>query len=1011
MSAFRRYHLLFLLLWLVSSSGWVFAAPDGVSFSRDIQPLLAQKCLECHGPDKQKGGLRLDIREDATKALESGERAISPHRPDASELLRRVLSDDPDLKMPPKGDRLTSAAADSFRAWIREGAPYSQHWAYAPLSRAPIPVVKDSAWGHNPIDRFVLARLEQDGIVPSPEAERPILIKRLYYDLIGLPPTPAQVAAFIADTAPDAYEKVIDELLRSRHFGERWGRHWLDMARYADSDGYEKDRPRPDAWHYRDWVIEAVNADMPFDQFTREQLAGDLLPGAAPGQRLATAFHRQTLTNTEGGTDQEQFRNEAVFDRVETTSAVWLGLTVGCARCHSHKYDAITQREYYQLFDFYNNGDETTYRLPPAPEGVAAYEKAKTAHEEKAAVLKRKMEAATLEAESAQSAWENIQRQAEPQSAAAWHDLHLVSATASVSGVTLTPEKDGSLLAGGENPEGPVDYLLEFEAEVLKPLTGLRIEAITDPRLPGGGPGRMEGGNFVLSELSATLAGKPIAFASATADFSQKGWDVGTAFDGNLKTGWGTSPQRGKSHHADFRFTNPVSAISPTRISVTLRQHYGQQHTLGRLRVQGITGDPSALPPPAEILVILALPPEARNPGQQKQLREYFQKKVHQPTMALADQLDQLAKAAPKPPGEEVRVLVQRAAEPRLTRILDRGDFLTPKEEVHPGGLSTLAPVTFRQDGRADRLDLANWLMDERNPLTPRVLVNQIWAHLFGEGIVRTINDFGVRGDPPTHPELLDWLAAEYRRQGWSRKALLRLILQSATYRQSSRHRPELNETDPTNRFLARQNRLRVQAEIVRDIGLSLSGLLSDKVGGPSVFPPMPAEVAALSYAGNFKWDNSTGADRYRRGLYTFFKRTSPHPNLMTFDCPDSNTTTISRQTSNTPLQALTLLNNETFAEASQALAVRALGWEVADDASRVTLLLRHCVAREPASAETSLFLDLLRRSKVYYDGHAEEASTLTARHRAPNRPVSESAAWTAVARIALNLDEVITRD
>ncbi|HRX53022.1 MAG TPA: DUF1549 domain-containing protein, partial [Verrucomicrobiales bacterium] len=307
MNAFRRYHFLFLLLWLASGSGWVFAALDGVSFSRDIQPLLAQKCLECHGPDKQKGGLRLDVREEATKALESGEHAISPHQPDASELLRRVLSDDPDLKMPPKGDRLTSADAGTLRAWIQEGAPYSQHWAYAPLSRAPIPVVKDSAWGHNPIDRFVLARLEQEGIVPSPEADRPILIKRLYYDLIGLPPTPDQVAAFVADTAPDAYEKVIDELLRSRHFGERWGRHWLDMARYADSDGYEKDRPRPDAWHYRDWVIEAVNADMPFDQFTREQLAGDLLPGAAPGQRLATAFHRQTLTNTEGGTDQEQF--------------------------------------------------------------------------------------------------------------------------------------------------------------------------------------------------------------------------------------------------------------------------------------------------------------------------------------------------------------------------------------------------------------------------------------------------------------------------------------------------------------------------------------------------------------------------------------------------------------------------------------------------------------------------------------------------------------------------------
>lgn len=816
---------------------WLSFCPDGKAADPDrgraqaVQALFAQKCLECHGPDDRKGGLRLDRREDALKALRSGAHAFVPGRPEAGELLTRVKSSDPDQQMPPKGERLSREEIALLRTWIAEGAPYAPHWAYTPLRLEPPPAVADPGWVRSPIDAWVLARLEREGLVPSPEAGRATLIRRLFYDLVGLPPTPGQVDAFVADASPGAYEKVVDELLRSRHFGERWGRHWLDMARYADSDGYEKDNPRPDAWHYRDWVIEAVNADLPFDQFTREQLAGDLLPGPGDHQQVATAFHRQTLTNTEGGADQEQFRNEAVFDRVETTGAIWLGLTVGCARCHSHKYDAVSHREYFQLFAFYDNADEATHRLTVPAAEMAAYQETKAMH------------AARLE---------------------------------SVRSRLVEAEEAG---------KGPLAAWKES-------LDALPVEAR-----------------------------------------------------------------------------------------------------------------------PKELAAVLAVPLEKRSTAQNKQVRDHFFAQIHEPTKEPWASLKKLEKSAPPEPGQIVRVLAQRMKEPRATRLLERGDFLSPGVPVVPGGLEILPPVVFRSPGQADRLDLANWLMDERNPLTPRVLANHVWMHLFGEGLVRTANDFGVRGEPPSHPGLLDWLASEYRRLGWSRKAMIRTIVLSSTYRQSSRHRAELLDLDPSNRLLARQNRLRVEAELVRDIALSISGLLSEKVGGPSVFPPMPADIAALSYANNFKWTESPGEDRYRRGLYTFFKRSSPHPNLLAFDCPDANTTSVGRRVSNTPLQALALLNNETFAEAAEAFAKRALGWETSGDGARVALLLRHCVAREPAAEETSRFLELLRTARAYYEEHAGDAERLTKRHRAPGVPASEAAAWTSVARIALNLDEVITRE
>ncbi len=753
-----------LLPLLAARAGSAEELPPGnvsqVDFLRDVQPLLAKHCYDCHGSNTQEAGLRLDLRDKALEGGDSGP-SIVPSKPEESLLVDRITAEDEDSRMPPswaESPALDPQTIDLVRRWIVQGAIWpapetgqqraaSAHWAYQPLRSSEPPAVEGAAWVRNPIDNFVLARLEAAGIEPSAEADRYTLIKRLHYDLVGLPPEPEEADQFAQDTSPDAYEELVDQLLASPHFGERWGRHWLDKARYADSDGYEKDNPRPDAWHWRDWVIDAVNRDMPFDKFTIQQLAGDLLPDAGPTERLATAFHRQTLTNTEGGVDQEEFRVAAVKDRVETTGAVWLGLTVGCAQCHSHKYDQITQREYYQFFAFFNNGDEVTHEVPTSDEAMA---------------------------------------------------------------------------------------------------------------------------------------------------------------------------------------------------------RYGEQN-----------------------------------------------------------------KKEPKQPVLEARVIAERTKDRRRNFLLHRGDFLQPTVEVQPATLEVLPPLEPRsKTGSPDRLDLARWLVDPANPLPHRVAVNHIWAYLFGQGIVATANDFGVRGEPPTHPDLLEWLARRFIESGFSRKAMIRLIVGSSTYRQSSRHRPELAETDPLNKMLYRQNRFRVEAEIVRDLALAASGLLSRKIGGPSVFPPMPADVAALSYASNFKWDTSKGEDRYRRGMYTFFKRTAPHPNLITFDCPDANTAALSRRTSNTPLQALTTLNNEVFVEAAQGLArLCSTDGDAATDEGRLTRVFRQCVARPPTGAERQPLLELLGKTRRWYAAHPEEAKKLTETHRAEEVPAEENAAWIATARIVLNLDEFITRE
>ncbi|MEE2642486.1 MAG: PSD1 and planctomycete cytochrome C domain-containing protein [Planctomycetota bacterium] len=1008
MKRFTLLNLVLLVLLPMATSG-----DDKISFSRDIQPLFSERCFDCHGPDKSEGGLRLHLREKAVAELESGDFAIVPGKLNASTLLERIVSQDESDRMPPDGERLTPLEVEKIRRWIAQGAEFDGHWAFQPIRNPVLPGKNPANWCQNEIDFFVARQLQQRSVDPSPRAEKATLIKRLYYDLVGLPPTPEAVDRFVQSDDPGALEAIVDQLLASRHFGERWARHWLDKARYADSDGYEKDRPRPNAWRYRDWVIEAIQSDMPFDQFTIEQLAGDRIPDATPMQRLATAFHRQTLTNTEGGTDQEQFRVEATFDRTETVSAIWMGLTMTCARCHTHKYDQITQTEYYQLYSFFNNANETSAQVPTSLEAEQRYQQELAAQQQRVKDLEKRFEQQRRTIDADVEAWiQTTRRQLASAEPPRFHPLKMYRSKLP-EGISLQAGADGSQLVQGPVPDQS-KYTLFFDSPG-RQLTGFKIEVLTDKTLPAQGPGRAPNGNFVLSQVRAYRAQdadfkkhERLEFASADADFSQSKFSPAGALSDQAKSGWAVAPQMGKPHQITLFLKRPVAFSKEHFLQVVLDQSYGGKHTIGKFRVTAMTGLDPARSLPAEIVKAL------KQPQQDARVLETisrFVAKTHPQTAPLWKELQAARQATPKPARLSVRVLGPAT---RKTRLLHRGDFLQPKDEIQTGVLQLISSThpLEKKTASLTRMDLARWLVDPAHPLTARVTVNHTWAQLFGRGIVATQNDFGVRGEPPTHPDLLDWLAYQFSHSmKWSRKALIKKIVLSSTYQQASVHRAQLSQRDPTNRWLARQNRVRVPAEIVRDLTLAASGLLSQKVGGPSVFPPLPSGVTDLSYANNFKWKTSGGEDRYRRGLYTFFKRTSPHPNLTSFDCPDSNTTRIQRDQSNTPIQALITLNNEVYFESAQALARRLFQSPRETDSERLRRALRLCIAREPSASEVHRFEKLLQRNRVFYRENPELAGKLTQRHRVDKIAPAENAAWVATTRMILNLDELIVRD
>ena len=1095
------------------------AAAATVDYARDIEPILAQHCYECHGAAKARGKLRLDLRASALKGGNTGP-AVVPGNSEQSIIVRRLLGLDGEEQMPKDADPLPAAQIALIRTWIDTGAVWPEttesaavdktkadapvHWAYRAPSRPPLPPVRNSEWGRTPIDRFILARLEREGLSPSHEAPLETLVRRVSLDLIGLPPSPQELDEVLADASRDgkdaAYNRLVDRLLASPHYGERWARPWLDLARYADSNGFEKDQPRV-MWKYRDWVIDALNKDMPFDRFTIEQLAGDMLPKATMDQIVASGFHRNAMTNEEGGIDPEEAQYELLVDRVNTTSTVWLGTTLACAQCHNHKYDPFSQKDYFRLMAFFTNtdyqvrplGDGTKYLETivdvPTPEQEARRKTLQADIDR----LNEKVRTHTPALERAQVLWEQTMR-AEP--TVRWHVLTPKKAEAT-GGVVLTTAADGSVLASGPNP-GETAYAIEAST-ALPRITAVRLEALPDPSLPKGGPGRDVYGNFQLNgitiealALAQTTASPtssaflnahgapppralarrrrsaalpsggppqrgdrvgdpgaslgPQALANIKADDSAGGASFETFFpktlprDAYAPRGWRIDASREEKRlPRQIVFTLDKPVIGPAKLRVRLT-HYGTVvgQALGRFRLS-VTS--SATPQrivdvPAKLRPVLSIPSAERTEQQTKDLAALY-RTVAPSLKPSRDRLAALQKELRALGIPTALVMRERVSHERPSAFMRRrGSFLDKGERVYAG-----VPDIFhrlREDQMPNRLGLARWMVDEDNPLTARVAVNRAWEQFFGRGLVETSEDFGTRGTPPSHPELLDWLATELPEQGWRMKALHKLIVTSATYRQSSATPAALLERDPYNGLLARGPRVRMEAEMVRDAALAASGLLSRKIGGPSVFPPQPDGIWDIPYS-NDKWVTSEGEDRYRRGLYTFIRRSATYPSFMTFDATSREFCTVRRVRTNTPLQALVTMNDEAFFEMAQALTARVLrdvgrnfltagasaeavssasasgdaglvGRNISS-ASRAAYAVRLVLSRTPKDDELQRIVASYERQLERFRKDGEAAARVIKGYALEGVDPAEQAAWTLVANALLNLDESLTKE
>ncbi|MBI1310462.1 DUF1553 domain-containing protein [bacterium] len=1021
--AVRSVFAIGCLLLTRSDSIGLAADSEAVNFSRDIRPILSASCFACHGPDAEarEAELRLDDEASATK-LHDGESAIVPGSRDKSTAFQRIVTDDADLRMPPpdSGHELTAEQIELLGRWIDQGAKFDLHWSFRPLAQPTVP--DDGAdWSDQPIDRFAYRAMTKRGLQPSAPADRQTLIRRLSLDLTGLPPSPADVDAFVADGSPDAMPRLVDRLLESPRFGEHWARMWLDLARYADTKGYEKDQPR-NIWRYRDWVINALNADMPYDRFTTEQLAGDLLPDATTDQFLATAFHRNTMTNDEGGTDNEEFRMAAVKDRVNTTIQVWMGLTMGCANCHSHKYDPITQHEYYAFLDLFNQTEDAdrpddSPRIPtPTVEQSNTLE---SLNEQLIELRKRygKATVANSEFAAAQAEWEQ-QLAGTPD----WTVLVIESATAE-SGARLETQSDGSLLASGTLADRDVYSLTSLAPQ--QNITAIRIEALTDDSLgrkPGtkqGGPGRNAvDPNFVLSELAVELLAdgqspRKLELKNARADFSQNGWPAEAAIDGKTESGWAVSPQFGQTHVAVFDLSEPLVPSSRAKLKLTLSQQYGSKLLLGRFRISISSSDPSTLTPEIRSLSELAASaPEDRSDAEKQRMIDAFADQWPE-TKTARQEMAAVEKQRAELQQQIIATPIMRdlpAARHRETHLQIRGNFLQPGEQV-----TAAVPAAFgslSEDATPNRLAVAQWLLSPENPLPARVAANRVWARLFGRGLVETEEDFGAQGTPPTHPELLDWLAAEYRGSlGWSLKQLCRTIVLSRTYQQSSATTVAAKSIDPTNVWLSRAPRFRLPAETVRDQALQAAGLLSEKIGGPSVMPPQPPGIWKATYS-TLKWATSEGDDRYRRAIYTFWRRTSPYPSMLTFDAGSREVCVIRRVRTNSPLQAFVTLNDPVFVEAAGALALR-MRETGGDVTSQITAGFRRVLARSPELSELQKLAVLLTETQAEFAAdHSAATELLIEAGTAEEAKGSEAelAALTVVANVLLNLDETLMR-
>jgi hypothetical protein len=993
-------------------------ATGTIDFVRDVKPILSQNCYDCHGAHKHESQLRWDNKQIALQGGEHGPDII-PGKSSESRVIQLVSGQAPDLVMPPKGDRLTAQQIGILRAWIDQGAAWPEnasvkavdprhHWAFKAPVRPPVPSVKNKKWTRNPIDYFVLARLEAQKLVPSPEADRPTLLRRLSLDLTGLPPTLQEINDFVSDRSSGAYEKQVERLLASPHYGECWARHWLDVARYADSNGYEKDLARS-IWPYRDWVIDAYNRNLPFDQFAVDQLAGDLLPNPTLEQKVATGFLRNSMLNEEGGVDPEQFRNEAIIERMDVLGKAFLGLTLNCCQCHNHKYDPISQKEYYQLFAFMNSDDEPELEVPDKPTQAK-----RAAIEQKIAGLEDQLMAQYNDLPQKMEAWEKDMKAAE----GTWKVLDPDTYYASV-GTKFTKLGDNSLLATASSP--PVSGYTVTARTSLKGITGFRLEALTDANLPSYGPGRAANGNFVLSEFSVeaapdvpNAATNPVPLQNATADFSQPDFPVAAAIDGIItnKTGWAVEDlpgRRNRSRQAVFETKDAAGFDGGTVLKFMLNQSYGGEHTLGRFRISATTA-PRPLradPLTRHAREMLALARSQRTPAQQRELFGFY--RLTDARMAdVNKKIDDEQNQWPIAP----KTLVLAARDhPRPTRIFIRGDWAKPGALVTPGVPSVLPPLP--KDAPLNRLTLARWMVDKRNPTVARVIVNRIWQEYFGRGLAATVEDFGTQGDAPGNPGLLDWLACEFMDSGWDVKHIQRLIAESAAYRQSSVVTPPMLERDPYNQWLARGPRVRVDAEIIRDIALSAGGLLDSKIGGPPVYPTIPDGVLSLGYGAPMPW-KTMPADRYRRAMYTFVKRSVPYPSLQVFDAPTGETPCPRRMPSDTPLQALTTLNDPVFVEAAQAMALRVWQHGGTNDRARLDYAFELCTGRKPQPKEVATLSSLLHDEDDFFENRttrAVQVASTDPKNPAQDVNLTKVAAWTMVTRVLLNLDETITKE
>ncbi len=1159
---FRRHRWHFLLLTQFGMLGGVTAGAEEVVFNRDIRPILSKACIMCHGPDeherkggtKESAGLRVDTFEGAQMDL-GGKKAIVPGHPEQSELLSRITSTDPDEVMPPPkhGKKLTADDVKLITTWIKGGAHYTKHWSYELPVR---PVVSTTG---NPVDGFIQQRLAKEGLQQQPEADRLTLARRVTLDVTGLPPSPEAVAAFVNDTAPNAYERYVDKLLASPAYGEHWGREWLDLARYADSAGYADDGLRS-MWGFRDYVINSYNANKPFDQFTIEQIAGDLLPNPTDDQLVATAFHRNTMTNSEGGTNDEEFRNAAIVDRVNTTMAVWMGTSMACAQCHTHKYDPITQKEYFQMFAFLNNtADADRQDESPLHKFLNADQKAqKLKLEQDLAAIDAKLKTPTAEQRTASQKWSQAFAVAPK-----WEILKPTTME-SAAKLAMTLEPDGAVAVAKTAAKDT--YKLEIPVPASRKISSLKLEALPHESLPGKGSGH-GGGNFVVTRVRAVidpptgskgpkarfvrieLPGKEallqlaevqvftgttnvaiqgvasqkstytdavaaraidgntagaydkgsvahtglgtndpwwevdlkteqsldrivvwnraeagerlegfrilamdekrqtvweqtknkaaesipfslngqreIVFTDVAADFTQADFAEDAVISDKpaeqpkqkkkvrgAQQGWAVGGQQTKPHELVLTTAAAVEIPAGAKLHVSIEQQSASaNHTLGRFRLS-LTDDPTALirlETPAEIVAVMALPVAQRTPEQANQVAVFYSSKIAPEAAAERLKLTDLQKQIDGLPQVTVPILQERAANQRReSHVQLRGNYLSLGDVVVEG-----VPVAFHplpEKAPMNRLTLAHWLVDEKNPLTPRVIANRYWESIFGIGIVRTSEEFGSQGELPSHPELLDWLATELVRTKWDLKNFVKLLVTSATYKQSSKVVAGAMERDPQNRLLARGPRFRLSAEMVRDQALAVSGLLSPKMLGPSVRPVRPSSGLSAAFGGGLDWQTSAGEDRFRRALYTEWRRTSPYPSMTTFDAPNRETCTLTRSRSNTPLQALVTLNDPVYVEAAQALARRLTAGTTEE---RITQAYRLVLSRNPSAKELQRLVSLYQETLVTYQSDAKKAAEMSTNPIGAlpaGANAAELATWTTISGVLLNLDETLMK-